>query len=180
MMATSRTFLDARIKSLALDIEAVEQIRGKMPVLDWGDQDVVLVHSAANMLQNELNVLQRNRRCAREGAGPSMATSISSRVKATLRSAGHRALRSVTLVFDRECGCQSPRLVPASSSPSVRGAAYEPADDGSGHRLQRKVRFACSSDSDDLVMSEGGSVDRGDRAVAVIAGNRILPLSGTF
>jgi len=187
-MATCRTPLDDRIKSLANDLEAVEQIRGKMPVLDWCDQDVVLVHSAANMLQNELNVLQRNRQCAREGAGQSLGTSLSSKVKAALCSAGHRALRSATLVFpallhgqtghdDCERGHPTPRLERASSSPSARGAAHEPADAGSGHRLQRKVRFSCSAGSDELVVM---SEDRGDRAIAVIAGNRMLPLSGTF
>jgi hypothetical protein len=137
----------------------------------------VLLHSAANMLQNEMNVLQSNRRCAREGL--SMGTFIGSRVKAALSSAGHRALRSVTLVLYRERGCQSPRLEPASSSPSMRGTAHEPATDGSHHRLQRKVCFTFSTDSDDLVMSEGGSVDRESIAVAVIARNRMLPLSGT-
>ena len=190
-MATFRPPLDHRIKSLARDLEAVEQIRDKMPVLDWGDHDVVLVHSAANMLHNELNVLRKSR-CAREGAGLSLGIFTSSRVKAALRSAGHRALRSVTLVFpaiahgtghgesDESSDCPASKLERASSSPSVRGAVHEPADDGSGHRLQRKVRFSSCAGPDDLVMSEGSSVDQGDRAVAIIDGSRMLPMSGTF
>jgi hypothetical protein len=145
----------------------------------------VRVHSAANMLQNELNVLQRNRQCAREGAGQSLGTSLSSRVKAALCSAGHRAVRSARLALlhgqtghdDGERGHPTPRLERASSSPSVYGAAHESADVGSGHRLQRKVRFGCSTDSDELVVV---SEDRGNRAIAVIDGNRMLPLSGTF
>lgn len=191
MTATSCPPLDHRIKRLALDLEAVELIRGKVPVLDWSDEDAVLVHSVANMLQNELSVLRGNRRCVQEGARPSLGASVSAKVKAALRLAGHRALSSVKLVFpalkdgmhhhgDGEHGYQESGLERASSSPSVRAAAEKTTDDGSGRLLQRNVRFSCSTDSDDLVMSEGSSVDQGDRAVAVIAGNRMLPLSGTF
>ena len=49
-----------RFASLTRDLEALEVVRRQHPILDWQDFDAVLIHSACNVVQNEVAVLEWN------------------------------------------------------------------------------------------------------------------------
>lgn len=112
-----------RIRLLNADLEVLVSIQSSKPTLDWHDYDTVMVHSAVNMLRNELAVLQDKE----QSAG-----TMSARMRAALISAGHRAVRSVMVV---------------GQSTSARSSQRLPGDVKVG--LERRyVRFHCSSDAD--------------------------------
>ena len=79
-----------RLKSLALDLEVLEEVQQKSsPELRWDDPETsVTIHSAVNLLKNQVAVLEYNKMMAEAGA-PQQG------VKARLRAVGDRVHRFV-------------------------------------------------------------------------------------
>jgi len=79
-----------RLRSLALDLEALEQVQQKSsPELQWDDHDTsVTIHSAVNLLKNQVSVLEYNKKMAEAAAPPKG-------IKAKLLAAGDRVQRLV-------------------------------------------------------------------------------------
>lgn len=79
-----------RLKSLALDLEVLEEVQQKSsPELRWDDHETsVTIHSAVNLLKNQVAVLEYNKMIAEAGL-PQKG------VKAKLRAVGDRVQRFV-------------------------------------------------------------------------------------
>jgi hypothetical protein len=77
-----------RLASLSLDLEAVEDVlKRTCPVLDWDDENSVMIHSAANTLRNNFAVLEINLDLQR-------ANTAVGKIKSALRSVSRKLSRS--------------------------------------------------------------------------------------
>lgn len=182
---------------MTADLEVLVQIQSRKPTLDWHDDDALMVHSAVNMLKNEIAVLQYNKQAAER---PAPKDTVGATLRAALVSAGQRAIKSVMLVGQ----------LPSARSSQCLGDMCDDKDEvGSGleHRL---VRFSSSSESyiDEAhpmlerccsepmprasfqaragrrivpYRKDPASTDNDDLEVFIISvGGKLLPLSGTW
>jgi len=199
-----RVSTDIRLKRLANDLEAVEGIQMRK-ALDWDDFDTIMVHSATNMLRNEMNALRLSERDA-GGRGCEIAEpqSLAGRVKAALRSAGHRASKAVTLVYEPR-GCSNAndaarRIEGQVAQSRSCGSLFFAGPSESQGPSRRQVRFSSSCSFSTLsethplrdraavseahartsMESSSNENENTDNHCAIVVGQNMLPLSGTF
>ena len=194
---------EARLRRLSGDLEVLEQIQRQRPTLEWDDYDTILVHSAVNMLKNEVLALQciSKLECT-QCAAPAEAQTLAAKVKASLRSAGHRTSKLMTLVS--LSGRNSPRnhhdarhsahpLSDCLQSQSMHelfdGCRQHGDLSGSSRPARRHVRFIESQaySNAGVGMEQGECVGcsekqhgQPDDVCAVVVGQKMLPLSGTW
>ena len=118
---------------MTADLEVLLQIQSRKPILDWHDDDAVMVHSAVNMLKNEVAALQYNQQSAERPR-----SRVGTKWRAALVSAGHRATQSVMSVV----------LCWQRSSHSLQDVRDDHKDEVGSGVVRRLVRFSSSSESD--------------------------------
>ena len=190
----SRESPEVRLRRLSGDLEVLEQMQRQRPTLEWDDYDTILVHSAVNMLKNEVSALQciSKLKCA-QCAAPAEAQTLAAKVKASLRSAGHRTSKLMTLVS--LSGRNSPRnhqdaqhlahplpdcLQSRSMQELFDGCRQHGDLSGSSRPTRRHVRFIESQTYSDAGECSEKQHGQPDDVCAVVVGQKMLPLSGTW
>ena len=192
--------IDRRIRSLTADLEVLTQIQSVNPALDWNDHDCVSVHSAVNMLKNELSALKINRKSVE------CQSTLGAKLKAALISARHRAVRSVRLVRQLPSARSSQGDMRSDKEETWSGlerravrfsSGYEVCSDADADADESLATLhRCPNEAEPMPRATLGSRirpialhkkdprctnDEDQEAFAIVVGTgRLLPLSGTW